>query len=145
MKKTLLIILFIATVTLSVKASQDSIFFDTLVKCGSYHDKGIVNTQGVSAEYTRQIRGWENNKCVYQEFVKFSGIDSCTTCKFSQNQLNEFVSVMKAYETLLKYSDEKPNLSSIESASNNPIAKTWNKYLQDPNICTIKINNGLNK
>ena len=46
---------------------------------------------------------------------------------------------MKAYQTIQQYSDEEIDLSDLENVKDNPIVKAWNKYLQDPNVCTMDI------
>jgi len=139
MKKILLTVFCIFLTALIVIADID--FTGALQTCTPYSDSGTVNTQGIRAASTKIIEGWEGNKCVYKENVNFSGINATTTCKFTKAQINEIVSVMKAYDLVQKYSNEKVDTSSIEAASNNPVVKVWQKYFQDSSVCNIS---GLN-
>lgn len=139
MKKILLFVASIAITSLCVYADHDESFFNALSTCSSYTSNGTVDTQGVSADYKSQIIGWQNDRCLYKETVQFSGIDSCVTCNFTQNQINELVKVMKAYQTVQAYSGEEPDISDLESVKNNPVVKVWNKYLQDPSTCSMDI------
>lgn len=144
MKKILLFLACVTVPTLCVYADHDERFFNALSTCAPYASNGTVDTQGISADYKSQIIGWQNDKCLYKETVQFSGIDSCVTCKFSQNQIDELVKVMKAYQTIQAYSGEEPDISDLESVKNNPVVKIWNKYLQDPSTCSLDIGGEFN-
>ena len=139
MKKIILAMLLFTLTSLCVFADHDERFFNALSNCTPYVSNGTVDTQGISADYKSQIVGWMNDKCLYKETVQFSGVDSCVTCKFTQNQINELVKVMKAYQTVQTYSGEEPDLSDIENVKNNPVIKVWNKYLQDSSTCSLDI------
>ena len=135
MKKLALLFLCITITTIIVTA--DSGFIGAFKNCIPFTDSGIVKTEGMDVKSTKQIFGWENDKCVYRETTQFSNINSTITCRFNKSQLNEIVSVMQAYELVNKYSNENIDTSSLEAAKNNPIVKVWQKYLQDSSVCKI--------
>ena len=136
MRKYLVFIIALLVTTLVVLA-EDSGFTSALKSCSSYTESGTVDTSGMKVQSTKQILGWQNNKCVYKENINFSGMNTTVTCKLTKPQINELVSVMNAYSLVQKYSGQEPDLSSPEAAQNNPVVKAWNKYLQDPSVCTM--------
>lgn len=135
MKKYFIIPLLLVITTLIVLA-DDAKFTNALKNCSSYSESGKVNTEGLDVTSTKKILGWEGDRCVYQENVQFSGINSSVTCKFTQPQINELVSVMQAYALVQSYSAEKVDTSSISAVQDNPVVKAWNKYLQNSAVCS---------
>ena len=119
--------------------SDDEVFYTALQSCSQYTDSGQINTEGMNVKFKNQILGWDNGKCTYKEYVNYSGMNSCTTCKFSQKQIDELVKVMRAYSTVQRYSGEKIDTSSLSGVQNNPVVKVWNKYLQDSSVCTMEL------
>ena len=129
---------FIAVVCVTLAASaNDEKFLQALQSCSSFSDSGSVNTEGLDVVTQKNILGMESDRCVYQEKVRFSGINSCVTCRFTDSQINEIVSVMRAYNLVQRYSGESVDTSSLDSVKDNPVVRVWNKYLQDSSICTI--------
>ena len=143
MKKYFIFTIALVFTTLIVLA-DDAKFMNALKNCSSYSESGTVNTEGMNVTSNKKILGWEGDKCVYQEKVQFSGVDSCITCKLSRAQIDELVSVMQAYAVVQKYSNEEVDTSSISAVQDNPVVKAWNKYLQDSSVCTMTANQ-LNK
>ena len=139
MRKYLFFCLAIFITTVIAATADDDTFATALQTCSNYTNSGIVNTDGMKVKYKNQILGWNGDKCVYKEFVSYSGMDTCTTCRFTKKQINELVKVMRAYSTLQQYSGEDVDTSSISKAQNNPVVKVWNKYLQDSSVCTIDL------
>ena len=139
MKKYVIFTIALVFTTLIVLA-DDAKFMNALKNCSSYSESGTVNTEGMNVTSNKKILGWEGDKCVYQEKVQFSGVDSCITCKLSRAQIDELVSVMQAYAVVQKYSNEKVDTSSISAVQDNPVVKAWNKYLQDRSVCTMTAN-----
>ena len=86
---------------------------------------------------TKQILGWQGDRCVYKEKVNFSGMDVTTTCKLTKSQITELTSVMNAYSLVQKYSNDNVDTSSLSAVQNNPVVKVWNKYMQDSSTCTM--------
>ncbi len=138
MKKRILTGLVIILAASIVTADDDEAFYRALQSCSSYSSGGQTTTDGAVARFKSQITGWENDKCVYKEYVEYSGINSCTTCKLTQRQIDELVNVMRAYSTVQKYSDEQVDTSKLSNVEGNPVVKVWNKYLMDSSICNIE-------
>ncbi len=136
MKKYFIFAFALVLTTLMVLA-DDARFSNALKNCSSYSESGTVNTEGMEVTSNKKILGWEGDKCVYQEKVQFSGIDSCITCKLSRAQIDELVSVMEAYALVQKYSPDNVDTSSLSAVQDNPVVKAWNKYLQDSSVCTM--------
>lgn len=137
MKKYFILTVFIIICTTLITLADDVRFINALKNCSSYSESGTVNTDGLNVISNKKILGWEGDKCVYQEKVNFSGIDSCITCKLSKSQIKELTSVMEAYNLVQQYSKEEVDTSSIAKVENNPVVKAWNKYLQDSSVCTL--------
>ena len=135
MKKYLVITLAILLTAIMVSAKDD--FASSLKNCSSYTDSGIVDTEGMKVKSTKQILGWQGDRCVYKEKVNFSGMDVTTTCKLTKSQITELTSVMNAYSLVQKYSGDSVDTSSLSAVQNNPVIKVWNKFLQDPSTCTM--------
>lgn len=140
MKKYLSFIFVMLLVTAVVYA-DDSKFNDAFFNCSPYSEFGTVDVEGVKADSHKQILGWEDNKCVYKENIKFGGVNSCVTCRFTKSQVSELVSVMRAYNLLQQYSNEQVDTSSVSAVQNNPVVKAWNKYLQDNSVCKMQVDN----
>lgn len=120
--------------------ADETAFFEALKTCSPYSSSGAVSTEGMSVKASTKITGWENDKCVYKEFIDMQGINSCVTCKFSKTQLNELVSVMRAYSIVSGYTDDEVDTSNLDAVKSNPVVKVWNKYFQDSSVCNTEIN-----
>lgn len=120
--------------------SSEADFSKALKNCTPFSDSGQVQTAGMNVQSTKRIVGWQGDKCVYKESVKFMDISSDIYCRLSKAQILELSSVIDAYSLVQKYSDSKPDFSDLESAQNNPVSKAWSKYLQDNSVCTITTN-----
>lgn len=139
MKKYFILTIFIICTTL-IALADDVRFINALKSCSSYSESGVVNTDGLNVTSNKRILGREGDKCVYQEKVNFSGIDSCITCRLSKSQIKELTSVMEAYNLVQHYAKDNIDTSSISNVQNNPVVKAWNKYLQDSSVCTLTTN-----
>lgn len=120
--------------------SSEADFSKAMKNCTPFSDSGQVQTAGMNVQSTKRIVGWQGDKCVYKESVKFMDISSDISCRLSKAQILELSSVIDAYSLVQKYSDSKPDFSDLESAQNNPVSKAWSKYLQDNSVCTITTN-----
>lgn len=138
MKKFVLFLSFVIVTTLCVFAYDNS-FYSALQTCTHYVSTGNVNTEGMNVKVKEEILGKENNKCVYKETIDISGSKSCIVCRFTQNQINELIKVMKAYSTIQEYTGEEVDTSKLSAVQNNPVVKVWNKYLNDSTVCNIEI------
>ena len=136
--KKFIIALFIFSICLTVFAkTQEDKFINALRNCSSYHDSGNINTDGVNVVSTKEITGWNNGKCSYKESLNLNGTNVNIKCSFPQGAIREITSVADAYFLTLQYSNEKSDTSSIEAVKNNPLANVFNKYVQDPSVCTV--------
>ena len=136
MKLRVFFLLCMIFVSVNAYAGEDA-FIDALKNCSAYTSSDTMNINGVSANSYKQISGWQGDKCTYKETVNFSGNSICITCKFTKSQIEEISTVADAYYTTLKYTKEQPDLSSVESLQNNPVAQVINKYLTDPSVCSM--------
>ena len=139
MKKYFIFALTIILTTLIVLA-DDAKFAYALKNCSSYSESGSVQTDGINVTSSKKILGWQGDKCVYQEKLNFSGVDSCVICKLSKTQIDELVNVMQSYAVVQQYSKSKVDISNLSSVQDNPVVKAWSKYLQDSSVCTISTN-----
>ena len=139
MKKYFIFALTIILTTLIVLA-DDAKFAYALKNCSSYSESGSVQTDGINLTSSKKILGWQGDKCVYQEKLNFSGVDSCVTCKLSKTQIDELVNVMQSYAVVQQYSKSKVDTSNLSAVQDNPVVKAWSKYLQDSSVCTISTN-----
>ena len=131
--------LFVGCSLVIAEEAISSNFVNALKTCStSYSESGSFTTEGMNVTSTKKILGWENDRCVYQETVNFSGMNTCLTCKLAKSQIDELVSVMQAYEVVQKYSNEDIDTSKLSAVQDNPVVKVWNKYLQDSSTCTMK-------
>ena len=136
--KKLLSLIFAVLFLCIIAYAQGNPFADALKDCKQYKSNGSVTVEGVEVFATKEILGWQNNKCVYKENLYFSGANACVTCKFTQSQIAELAGIINAYETLSEYSDSN-DAESVESAKNSPVVKAWNNYLQNPHVCKTKM------
>ena len=119
--------------------SQDDKFINALRDCSSYKESGNINTDGVNAQSTKEITGWNSDKCVYKEAINLNGTHVNIKCNFTKSQINEITTVADAYYVTLKYSQESIDTSSVDAIKNNPLANVFNKYIQDPKVCSINM------
>ena len=136
--KKFLITLSIISICLAVYAkTQDDKFINALRDCSSYSDSGDVHTEGITAKSSKEISGWHDGKCTYKESLNLNGTKVNITCNFSKAQIKEISSVADAYYLTLQYSQEPVDTSSFDAVKNNPLSNVFNKYIQDPSVCTI--------
>ena len=136
MKKSLIFIVIVLITSLFVFA-DDLSFTSAFSSCSQYSESGSVNTEGMNVQSSKQILGKEGDKCVYKETVNMSGPSITITCKFTDTQRYELVSVMDAYALVQKYSKDNVDTSSVSAVQDNPVVKAWSKYLQDSSVCTM--------
>ena len=122
---------------LSVQAENDR-FIEALRNCSSFTDEGIMNVNGIPAKSYKKMTGWQNNRCIYKETVVLGDNQYTNVCKFTKPQIQEITSVADAYYLTLKYSNEEIDTSSVNAVKNNPLFKVLNKYLQNPDVCSLQ-------
>ena len=135
--KKISLILCLLILSLSANAESDK-FVDSLRNCTPYTESGTMNINGIDTRSYKQMTGWQNNKCVYKETVMYGSNKITTKCSFTRSQTDEITSVADAYYLTLKYTNENIDTSSPEKVKNNPLVKVLNKYLQDPDVCTME-------
>ena len=136
MKKILLVLLIISSCSF-VFADSPSKLTSALKNCSAYSEGGTINTERMNVSSQKKILGMKNGKCAYQEKTTFPQGELTISCEFTKAQAEELARVMDAYETLQQYSTEKVDTSSYSAVENNPVVKTWAKYLQDPSVCKV--------
>lgn len=136
MKKYIILILLIFFSCYAFAKTSDK-FVEALRNCTPFSDSGMVNINGIDTKSDKHLLGWQNNKCVYKETLDFNGTKISTVCRFSKPQIKEIVSVADAYYVTLKYSNQQPDLSSLDALQNNPVAQVLGKYLQDASVCSM--------
>lgn len=139
--KKIFLAVFFTVLGVTVYA-QGNKFTDALKTCSSFSGSDKINMLQTTVDSSKRISGWVGDRCIYNEKVSFMGIESNVVCKFTQAQIKELASVIEAYELLAGYSGESPDFSSLDTAQNNPVAKVWSKYMQDPQICTVTTSSG---
>ena len=135
--KKLFLILCLLVFCISANAEKDK-FVDALKNCTPYSESGVLNINGTDTRSYKQMTGWQNNRCIYKETVLFGTNKVTTKCSFTRPQIDEITSVADAYYLTLKYTDEEIDTSSVDAVKNNPLVKVLNKYLQDPDVCTME-------
>ena len=75
--------LFCAARISMVAANDTMSFTDNLKDCKEYYGSQTIDLQDIKLTTVRQIQGWQNGKCSYQETV--STKDSKYTVKKSKN------------------------------------------------------------
>lgn len=136
--KKYIICMFLFAFACTVVLADDAKYTNSLKNCLPYSESGNVNADGMNSVSTKQILGWKDNKCIYRETVQFSGLSANVECSFTKPQLHELSTVMEAYNITSKYSGEEVDVSSYDAVKNNPVVKVWDKYLQNPNVCTME-------
>ena len=137
MKRYLIIFGLLFVGSSFVLAEEDG-FFNALSNCSAYYDSGNIQTGGLSVQSVKRILGFQDDRCLYEEKISFVDESTTITCKFTKPQLEELTEVMKAYDTVQKYTNEKVDTSSPDAVENNPVVKVWAKYLKDTSVCSIK-------
>ena len=136
--KKFLVTVFVICICIAVYAkSQDDKFINALRNCSSYKDSGDISADGINAQAIKTILGWHNDKCVYKEVINLNGTNVNIQCNFSKAQIKEITSVADAYYLTLQYSGENSDVSSLDAVKKNPLANVFNKYIQDPGVCSI--------
>ena len=67
--------------------SSEADFSKALKNCTPFSDSGQVQTAGMNVQSTKRIVGWQGDKCVYKESVKFMDITSDISCRLNKAQV----------------------------------------------------------
>ena len=137
MKKILLFIVITFITVSKVVADYDDSFMRALKNCTPYSSNGAVDVQGISADYSTKILGWENNKCSLVKKISLSNANICINCNFTRQQIYELTKTMATYGGAPL--DKGIDISNPDSIQNSPIMNIFNKYLSDPSTCIMDV------
>lgn len=126
-----LIVLSFAVSPLSANASAYSKkFIDSLVNCREYKEEAPMELFGSTITPTLVVKGWVNDKCVYENYAKEIP-ESKYTCTFTQAQLQEIlVAGKKDPNTTETYQNGGMTYTS------DPLSVVFTKFLNDGSTCT---------
>lgn len=127
----LLIVLILAISPLKADASQYSEkFIDNLVNCRKYKEETPMNMFDSTITPTVVVKGWVNDKCVYENYAKEIP-ESKYTCTFTHSQLQEIrVASKKDQNSKETYKNAGMNYTS------DPLSVVFTKFLNDSSTCT---------
>ena len=131
-------LVFCFTTAIMCVLAGEGNFTEALKTCTPFYGTGTVNIMNTAVQSNKKISGWDGDKCVYRESVNFMNIESDIVGRFTQSQINEIASVVDMYEQ--QNAGSMPDFSSLDTAQDNPVTKVWNKYMQDPSVCSITTN-----
>ena len=134
----LLVCIFCAARVLDVKANDTTSFTDNLKNCAQYYGSQTIELNDVKLVSTKQILGFEGDKCVYKESISTADSKYTVSCKLSKSNIADLVAIMEDFEKDPKAQNIDLNdFTQVESSS---VVTGWSKYLQDPEICSIEVN-----
>lgn len=119
-----------------VQANDSTNFTENLKDCKEYYGSQTIDLQDIKLTTTRQIQGWVNGKCSYQEAVSTKETKYTVKCLLSKENIADLVKTMEDFE---KDSNNKNiDLNDFSQVQSSSVVSSWSKYLQDPNICSIE-------
>lgn len=125
------------TKTLLVQANDTTSFTENLKNCNDYYGSQTIDLQDIKLTTTRQIQGWVNGKCSYQESVSTKDSKYTVKCMLSQEHINDLVNTMENFEK--DENNKNIDLNDFNQVQNSSVVSSWSKYLQNPDICTIEM------
>ena len=85
----------------------------------------------------REIIGWKNGKCLYQEAWDISPMNMKTQCYFSNSQIKELSAAMKNNRpSSTGLSVVYPNGMEVFYNTGTVATNLWSKYLNMPGVCS---------
>ncbi|MBE7712876.1 MAG: hypothetical protein E7Z87_03945 [Cyanobacteria bacterium SIG26] len=147
--------IFIFCVT-SVQAAEytkfSKKFINAFEDCQKYEETVYSDYEGKSFTTKRQIHGWRNRYCLYEETIS-SGQDKYQlSCRFTNVQMDELYEAMKVrskdiirhdLELFVEQVDPKTGEIKYVTAGTTTISGnkpfiTWAKYQNNPYFCSRK-------
>ena len=128
--------LFCAARISMVAANDTMSFTDNLKDCKEYYGSQTIDLQDIKLTTVRQIQGWQNGKCSYQETVSTKDSKYTVKCLLSKEHIADLVKTMDDFEK--DESSKNIDLNDFEQVQNSTVVAGWSKYLQNPEICTIE-------
>lgn len=132
----IVIALFCAARISMVAANDTMSFTDNLKDCKEYYGSQTIDLQDIKLTTVRQIQGWQNGKCSYQETVSTKDSKYTVKCLLSKEHIADLVKTMDDFEK--DESSKNIDLNDFEQVQNSTVVTGWSKYLQNPEICTIE-------
>lgn len=128
--------LFCAARISMVAANDTMSFTDNLKDCKEYYGSQTIDLQDIKLTTVRQIQGWQNGKCSYQETVSTKDSKYTVKCLLSKEHIADLVKTMDDFEK--DESSKNIDLNDFEQVQNSTVVTGWSKYLQNSEICTIE-------
>lgn len=123
MKKIFITFAFLVSLSLTAIAAENELysiwFIGRFDRCIPASVTQSVTLNDETVNITRRITGWKDQKCRYAETRKTSDKSKSFSCNLTRSQVSEIVSAMK--------SDQAGTSSGF---------KTWDKYLNNEEVCT---------
>ncbi len=157
MKKISIITLIaVLAVGSSVFAAEYTKFSSNFVKhfkdCDKYEETTTSEFEGQNFVTKRQIYGWKNGFCKYQENIKSPDTEYQLDCSFTNLQVDELYNSMKSrskeieryeLENFVQQTDQKTGQKKYVSVGTtiikgNKAFITWSKYQNNPYFCVPK-------
>ena len=132
----LLLLCFVFITYTAYATNTNDKFINALRNCSHYSNSGTIPLQSMKINSTTSILGWNNGKCAYREMMNINGTNISINCRFTKSQILDITSTADAYLKTLP-SNMKFDSLQLESIQNNPVSAVFNKYIQDPSICSI--------
>lgn len=129
--------LFCAVRVSMVLADDTVSFTDNLRDCKEYYGSQTVDLQDIKLTTVRQIQGWVNGKCSYQESVSTKDSRYTVKCLLSKENISDLVKTMEDFEK--DENNKNLDLNDYEQVQNTSVVSGWSKYLQNPEICSIEM------
>ena len=154
MKKTIIVALLILSVTCATAAEYTKFskaFIKNFEDCDTYEETSTSEFEGATFTSQRNIIGWRNGTCRYQEIIKSSTESYQISCNFTSAQVDELYEAMKdkskepkkfELETFVEQTDDKGNQKYVSAGTQtikgNAAYITWAKYENNPYFCRYK-------
>lgn len=133
----------------STKFSRN--FTKNFKDCDSYKETTTSNFEGQNFTTTREIKGWRNGFCRYQETVSSSTSKYQINCNFNDMQVEELYEAMKSrsrkverqnIDLFSEVTDKNGQKRFVQSGSTivkgNKGYVLWTKYQNNPYFCSVK-------
>lgn len=121
----------------AVLANDTSSFTQHLKTCAEYYGSQTIELNAIKLTTTKQILGFKGDKCAYKESISANNSRYTVNCLLSRNDLAELGKLMDDFEK--DSNSQNIDLNDFTQVQSTSIVSGWSKYLQNPDICTIDI------
>lgn len=122
----------------TVVANEITSFTDNLKNCLQYYGSQTVELNDVKFISTKQILGFQGDKCAYKESITTTDSNFTVSCMLSKSNIADLVKIMEDFDKDPK--SQNIDLNDFEEVGDSSVVTGWSKYLQDPEVCSIEIN-----